>query len=1830
MSVAVDTGKRILQRNSVKGRITRICNFSQSEDAKDIPAAKVRLAALHKLFEKYDDLQTSIEMDEDEEADKHEQERQSVEEKVYTACADLQRIIDSQHHSIEENVIPPPRINVKLPQLDLPTFDGKIKDWPSFKNIFMSSIGDSALPNIQKLQYLKSVLRGEAAGLVGSLLITEDNYEKAVNILTNRYENKIIIVNHHLKAIVNCSIITRHNIKEFLITLQQSLDSLDALALNTSHWDILLVFLITQKMDSSLRASWEISRKETNLPTLAELIEFLNLRMTAFELINDRTPEARAQVFTKTKVSHNVTVDVGATCIMCNAQHVLNKCPEFEHLPPPQRIDYVRSNTLCFNCLKPYRHDHKCSKHRCMTCHGRHHTMLHIESPPIQANAFHSSYSANEMSTLLPMSDLSAPLYNSQVSAQAWPTPTQPLHTVSAQVLPTPTQPLHTVSAQALPTHTHPPLTGSAQALPTRTQPSYTVTAHSLPTATQPLNTPAGPVSPYCPSDNANYAHRVSTDPAVHTARSMYNKHVLLSTALIRVQDASGQWHAARALLDSGSEINLVTNRLALKLNCPFQPNACAIQGIGTMKQQTNVCITTNIASRISDFKAGLTCFVMDRITVPLPHSFVDPEGLNIPKQQARSLADPNFNMPGDIDLLIGAQLFYTIVGQGHISLGHNLPHLINSVFGWIVSGSLISDSQAVTCMAQVSLHLNNHSDQLIARFWEQEELPTKPVLTPDQRYCEQLFKDTTTQDENGRYIVQLPINKESINKIGNSFNTAFKCLLQLESKFDKDPNLAQQYKQFIHEFIDLGHAEIIEGDFKSNNSFPTFFLPHHAIIKPDSISTKLRTVFNASAQSSTGVSLNDALYEGPNIYNNVLDIILRFRMHKWVFTTDIVKMFRNILVTPEQRPLLRLLWRDDKTSPLVCIQLSTVTYGTKCAPFLACRTLRDLADRYGHTHPHAAQCIQEQCFMDDLMSGGDSIQSVKQLCDELIDLLHRGCFLLHKWSSNSNDILRHVTSHADTDINIASYDFSPECIVKTLGLKWVPTTDCFTIAMPDSVAKKITKRTVLSKIAQIFDPLGLLSPTIISAKLLMQDIWRQNLDWDCILPTELETQWAHFINNLQCLRGMELPRYYFADIPIQLYLLGYCDSSSRAYGACIYLRAIYPNRIPTCTLVMAKTKVAPIRPVSIPRLELCSALLLARIVGKLDGIFSKFKIEKTYLFSDSTIVLHWLKSPYKRYNVYVSNRLMEILENTSVENWYYINTKENPADLLTRGISPEDLVRSSLWWQGPNWVCKAFKEWPISKPHNLEEPDCRLEIIQPTMQTIHVATVGISLLEYFNTVSSFTRLNRIIAYVFRFRDNLKSKTKTGNPLSVTELNNAHDFIIRTVQQHYFPREFKELSSTNPNKNSNEFYTFKSSPMRKLDPFLSDKLIIRVGGRISHANTSFDHAHPIILPSKSHVTTLIIEQYHKRLFHEGIQTTLSAVRFKYWPIRGRTEVRKVVHQCVRCIRFRATTCKQQMAALPDPRVSLVRAFAQVGIDFSGAISIRNHMQRNCKYTKGYICLFICLATRAIHIELVGDLTTQAFINALKRFIGRRGICSHIYSDNATNFKGAHNELNELYRNFQKETSYSEIVNFCSNSHIQWHFTVPLASHMGGIYESGIKSLKLLLKRQLGNSKLNYELLNTVLIQIEGILNSRPLCPLYDEPNDLACLTPAHFIIGAPIVDLPEPDVTNVSENRLSLYKRVTRFKQMFWRQFYKQYLSELQARTKWLCKTENLEVNTIVLIKDENTPPSCWPLGRVIEVYRNKSDNLVRSALIRTANGEYHRPIHKLVRVLEQ
>lgn len=1083
---------------------------------------------------------------------------------------------------------------------------------------------------------------------------------------------------------------------------------------------------------------------------------------------------------------------------------------------------------------------------------------------------------------------------------------------------------------------------------------------------------------------------------------------------------------------------------------------------------------------------------------------------------------------------------------------------------------------------------------------------------------------------------MKLPLQEERLHELGNSFNKAYRCLLQLESKFQKDTLLHNQYKTFIHEFIQLGHAQYIP-NFSATDPH-TFYLPHHAVLKPDSLTTKLRTVFNGSAPSSTGISLNDILLEGPNIYNDVIDILLRFRLHKYAFSCDIVKMFRAIFVHPEHRPLQRVLWRDSKSDPLQCLELTTVTYGTKCAPYLACRTLQDLAEKHKNTHSLASECMVSDSLMDDFLSGGPSMQHVHQLCSELIDVLSKAGFQLHKWAANDPAILQHVQC-SDIDLESHSYDFPPNDVSKTLGLKWQTTCDTLQVSIPEFTNINYTKRNVLSQISKIFDPIGILAPTTVLAKLLMQDIWKGLTDWDEPISPELQKKWYNLYSQLHHLKSIQIPRYYFSDLPSEIILIGFCDASAKAYGACIYLLAKYNNKCQSCTLVMAKTKVAPLaRAQSIPRLELSGALLLAQIISKFITVTkNKINLHDTYLFTDSSTVLHWIQSPYKKYHTYVSHRLMEILELTAKDNWYYINTTQNPADLLTRGVAPQDLPAHPLWWHGPTWLLQDNQSWPLTtSPVNLQSQEDTLPTT-PICKTAHVTT-DLQENYFYNTFckfSCYTKLIRVIAYIKRFIHNIKNKdSKLTSHLSVSELIDSRNFIINVVQTISFHKEFTELQSLKQTKHLNanasipttQLYTFKSSPLRFLNPFLDENNIIRVGGRIGQSdNIPYSQAHPIILPAKEHFTTLLINYYHIKLLHSGIQNTLANIRLNFWLIHGRNEVKKVIHNCIRCVRYRAQVCGQQMSELPAPRVSLTRAFTHTGVDFSGAISIRTSMTRNCKYIKGYICLFVCLATRAIHLELVTDLSSQAFICALKRFISRRGICRYLYSDNGTNFKGANHDLHDLYVMFKKDSNYSEIVDFCTHNLIQFKFTVPLASHMGGIYEAGIKSVKSLLKRHLLNTKLTYELLYTVLIQIEGILNSRPICAMSDMPNDLTCLTPSHFLIGSPITDIPEPDYLNLNENRLDTYKKVTQIKQKFWKQFYNTYLSELQPRNKWLHVKANLKVGELVIIKEDNIPATFWPLARIITVHRNKNDNLIRSVTLKTTKGTYSRPIHKLI-----
>ncbi|XP_043251669.1 uncharacterized protein LOC122396939 [Colletes gigas] len=417
--------------------------------------------------------------------------------------------------------------------------------------------------------------------------------------------------------------------------------------------------------------------------------------------------------------------------------------------------------------------------------------------------------------------------------------------------------------------------------------------------------------------------------------------------------------------------------------------------------------------------------------------------------------------------------------------------------------------------------------------------------------------------------------------------------------------------------------------------------------------------------------------------------------------------------------------------------------------------------------------------------------------------------------------------------------------------------------------------------------------------------------------------------------------------------------------------------------------------------------------------------------------------------------------------------------------------------------------------------------------------------------------------------------------------------------------------------------TTANGKLQHLNPFLDKDDILRVGGRLKHSTMPFAQKHPIILP-KSFVTALIIENEHRMHLHSGTQTTLYAVRQRYWPIDGRSQVWQIIKKCVRCCRAHPPPINYIMGNLPEARITESRPFTNVGVDYCGPFLIKERKHRNRTNVKVYVAIFICLAVKAVHIELVSDLTSEAFIAALRRFIARRGYCMNIHSDNGTNFVGASNELRELRNLLQSDDHRDKVKSFCIEKQIEWHFIPPHAPHFGGLWEAAVKSFKYNLKRVAGAGIFTYENFNTLIIEIESILNSRPLTPLSSDPNDLQVLTPGHFLIGDALTSLRERDFRDTPSNRLSSWQHVQKLKQNFWTRWYREYLNELTRRNKWSKGSHQVRDGTVVLLREDNVPSMQWPLGRVIKVHPG-SDGIVRAVTVKTATTILDRSIKRLV-----
>ena len=411
--------------------------------------------------------------------------------------------------------------------------------------------------------------------------------------------------------------------------------------------------------------------------------------------------------------------------------------------------------------------------------------------------------------------------------------------------------------------------------------------------------------------------------------------------------------------------------------------------------------------------------------------------------------------------------------------------------------------------------------------------------------------------------------------------------------------------------------------------------------------------------------------------------------------------------------------------------------------------------------------------------------------------------------------------------------------------------------------------------------------------------------------------------------------------------------------------------------------------------------------------------------------------------------------------------------------------------------------------------------------------------------------------------------------------------------------------------------------MRQLNPFIDEFGILRVGGRLDNAYISYDQKHQIILPSKHRFTHLLIKNEHNRLLHAGCQSVLASLRKRFWPIAAKNQIKKILRECVKCIRFQAVQPTYLMGDLPSARVTPRRAFYMCGVDYAGPFLIKEKTRSRISI-KAYICIFVCFSTKAVHIELVSDLSTESFLNCLKRFISRRGKCNTIFSDNGKNFVGANNALKDLNQLLQNKHFQNSITNFLSNENIQWSFIPPHAPHFGGLWESTVKSAKNHLKRVIGETRLTFEELYTVLSQVEACMNSRPLSPLSNDPNDLTPLTPGHFLIGDSLKAIPQTDIRELNTQRLNRYEHLQQMLQHFWQRWYQEYLPELQRRQNWQTTNANkIKPGIMVLIKEDNMPPMQWPLGRIEEIHPGR-DGITRVISIRVSRGIIKRPVAKV------
>ncbi|XP_066911588.1 uncharacterized protein [Clytia hemisphaerica] len=1077
-----------------------------------------------------------------------------------------------------------------------------------------------------------------------------------------------------------------------------------------------------------------------------------------------------------------------------------------------------------------------------------------------------------------------------------------------------------------------------------------------------------------------------------------------------------------------------------------------------------------------------------------------------------------------------------------------------------------------------------------------------------DKKFMKMMQEESKFVD--GQYVLPLPFRDRNTN-VPNNRGQAVKRAIYLKKKLTANDKFFTDYQAFMKTIIDKGYAVPCQTE---PNDGKTWYIPHHGVYhprKPD----KIRVVFDCSAKFKD-ISLNSMLLQGPDLTNQLVGVLSRFRKEPVGFFGDIEKMFYRVKVPDDQQDFLRFLWwKDgDLNSELkeyrLTVHLQGAISSPSCANFALRKTADDNSEKYD---PEVTSILKESFYVDDLLKSTTTEEKAKQLLWDTKALCNDGGFNLVQLGSTSRAIIDTIPVE-DRMKGIKNLDSSTSTlpIERVLGVSWCIQNDEFNfrIVLKD---KPLTRRGILSSVSSIYDPLGFAAPVMLLIKRLLQKLIKDDKSWDDQISGEERAIWEKWRLQLPSLENVTIKRCFkpenFGKV-VKATAHHFSDGSTIGYGQCSYLQLTDDKEQISTSFLMGKSRVAPLKQITVPRMELTAAVTSIKVSNLLNQELKYENLEHVF-WTDSKVVLGYINNESKSFHVFVANRIEIIRDNSTNKQWNHVPGKINSSDIGSRGIEASKL-NESRWLQGPEFLQKPYKTETEAAIYDVSPDDPEVKTKKKVLMIKGHSEQTSFINHLISQTNNWWKLKRVIARIMIWR----SKQSNYTQITLDDMQAAEVTVIKLIQQNSFHKDISSLT------NKEEKYTGQLS---SLNPFVDDNGLLRVGGRLRKSNLNPECKNPIILPKKHALSRMIVSWYHSKVAHCGRGITMNAVRTAgYWIVNLNSLTRSIIKDCVKCRRNRGKCSTQLMADLPTERTEEVPPFTYVGVDMFGPFQVKERRST----LKKFVALFTCLNTRAVHLESSGHMDTDHFIMMLRRFIGRRGQVRLLRSDNGTNFVGCDNEMKRAINEMDDKT-IEIFLQQQGGEWMGWKRNPPSSSHMGGAWERLIRSARSIFSSLIYNHglSLNNEAFLTLLVEIEAIINSRPLTDTLSDDSELP-LSPINLLTMKSRVVLPPPG--NYSANDLysrRRWRRVQHIANEFWSRWRKEYLQTLQRRSKWQHKIRNFSIGDVVLLKETNFRND-WQLARITEVFKDEN-NVVRSCQIRTQRGLFNRPIHKLVLLVQ-